>query len=71
MRYAAKPTKVIATNRYVADGEAVLDLEPNGECLSAVLVLGAAAPVPYRARCAEAALMGRRVSDDSARRAAH
>ena len=54
----------------IADVAVAIDLEPNGECRTASIVLGAAAPVPYRARGAEAALTGRRVSDASARRAA-
>ncbi len=39
-------------------------------CVHAVIVLGAAAPVPYRAQAAEAALLGRRVDDNAARAAA-
>jgi xanthine dehydrogenase YagS FAD-binding subunit len=34
-------------------------------------VLGAAAPVPHRAKAAEAALIGAPVRDETARRAAH
>jgi len=54
----------------IADVAVALDLEPSGECRSAAVVLGSAAPVPYRARGAEAVLTGGRISDDLARRAA-
>jgi xanthine dehydrogenase YagS FAD-binding subunit len=55
----------------IADVAVVLDLAGGGECRSAAVVLGAAAPVPYRAKAAESALVGRRISDETARRAAH
>ncbi len=54
----------------IADVAVVLDSDVDGQCRSASVVLGAAAPVPYRAKGAEAALTGRRVSDETARRAA-
>jgi xanthine dehydrogenase YagS FAD-binding subunit len=54
----------------IADVAVVLDIEANGECRSASVVLGAAAPVPYRAKAAEAALTGSRVSEETARSAA-
>jgi len=54
----------------IADVAVALDLEPKGECRAAAVVLGSAAPVPYRARGAEAVLTGGRISDDLARRAA-
>ena len=54
----------------VADVAVVLYVEANGECRSAAVVLGAAAPVPHRARAAEVVLAGNRVSEDVARRAA-
>lgn len=54
----------------IADVAVVLDLEANGACRSAAIIFGAAAPVPYRAREAEAILKGARISEDSARRAA-
>jgi xanthine dehydrogenase YagS FAD-binding subunit len=54
----------------IADVAVVLDLELNGRCRSASVVLGSAAPVPYRAKGAEAALTGRQISEDTARHAA-
>jgi xanthine dehydrogenase YagS FAD-binding subunit len=54
----------------IADVAVVLDLEPDGACRSASVVLGAAAPVPYRATKAETVLTGSRVSDETAQRAA-
>jgi xanthine dehydrogenase YagS FAD-binding subunit len=54
----------------IADVAAVLDLDRDGVCRRAAVVLGAAAPVPYRARGAESALAGKRISADSARSAA-
>ncbi len=40
---------------------AVLDLDAGGVCQRAAIVLGAAAPVPHRAKKAEALLVGRRI----------
>lgn len=54
----------------IADVAVVLDLGANGECRSASVILGAAAPVPYRARGAEAALTGKQVFEETARLAA-
>jgi len=54
----------------LADVAVVLDLDQNGGCKGAAIVLGAAAPVPHRAKTAEAALKGRRVDEDAARTAA-
>ncbi|MGZ5685273.1 MAG: FAD binding domain-containing protein [Usitatibacter sp.] len=54
----------------IADVAAVIDLDREGVCRRACVVLGAAAPVPYRAKGAEAALVGKRISEDAARRAA-
>ncbi len=54
----------------LADVAVVLDLDADRTCRRASVVLGAAAPVPYRARGAESALVGERISEDSARRAA-
>ena len=42
---------------------AVLDLAPDGRCRDARLVLGAAAPIPWRAREAEALLAGRKIDE--------
>jgi xanthine dehydrogenase YagS FAD-binding subunit len=55
----------------IADVAVVLDMEPAGICRRASIVLGAAAPVPHRAKGAESALAGSRINDDSARAAAH
>jgi xanthine dehydrogenase YagS FAD-binding subunit len=54
----------------LADVAAVLDLNRQGVCERAAIVLGAAAPVPHRARSAEAALAGRRIDEDASRQAA-
>ncbi len=54
----------------IADVAVVIEVEPNGVCRRASVVLGAAAPVPYRAKGAEAALVGKRISEDAARGAA-
>lgn len=54
----------------LADVAAVLEVGPNGHCERAAIVLGAAAPVPYRARGAEAALAGQRVDRHTAELAA-
>lgn len=54
----------------LADVAVVLLLDPGGVCKKASVVLGAAAPVPWRAREAEAALTGKKVDDEGARAAA-
>lgn len=54
----------------LADVAVVLDMA-NGACRSASVVLGAAAPVPHRAKAAEAALAGKTIDDAVARAAAH
>jgi xanthine dehydrogenase YagS FAD-binding subunit len=54
----------------LADVAAVLDVDSGGICQHASLILGAAAPVPYRAGRAEAALTGKRIDDATARQAA-
>ena len=53
----------------IADVTVVLDLA-NGVCRSAAVVLGAAAPVPHRAKAAEAALAGKKIDETVARVAA-
>jgi xanthine dehydrogenase YagS FAD-binding subunit len=53
----------------LAEVAVVLEREGN-VCKRASIVLGAAAPVPYRARAAEAALAGKTIDDDIARKAA-
>jgi xanthine dehydrogenase YagS FAD-binding subunit len=54
----------------IADVAVVLDRAPDGTCRSASIVLGAAAPVPHRAKAAEAALLGHVVDETTARAAA-
>jgi len=55
----------------IADVAVALDLTPNGTCRNASIILGAAAPVPHRAKAAEAALAGRPVNGETARAAGH
>lgn len=55
----------------IADVAVVLDVGPDKICRGASIVLGAAAPVPHRAKAAEAALIGKPIDDDVARAAAH
>ena len=55
----------------LADVAVLLDFAPDERCRSAAVVLGAAAPVPHRAKAAESALVGRRIDEDVAREAAH
>ncbi|MGD0635760.1 MAG: FAD binding domain-containing protein [Beijerinckiaceae bacterium] len=55
----------------LADVAVVLDFAPEGTCKSAAVILGAAAPVPHRARAAERVLIGRRIDEDVARQAGH
>ncbi len=55
----------------LADVAVVLDLDSTGRCEHAAIVLGAAAPVPYRAKGAEAALVGKRLERDVAEQAAN
>ena len=55
----------------LADVAVVLDLGQEGTCRRAAVILGAAAPVPHRARTAEAALTGRRIDEAAARDAGH
>ena len=54
----------------LADVAAVLDTGAGGVCREASIVLGAAAPVPYRAKAAEQALTGKPVTEENARAAA-
>jgi xanthine dehydrogenase YagS FAD-binding subunit len=51
----------------LADVAVVLDLMSDGTCRQASVVLGAAAPVPHRAKAAEAAIVGKRICADTAR----
>jgi xanthine dehydrogenase YagS FAD-binding subunit len=55
----------------LADVAVVLDLARDGTCQSAAVILGAAAPVPHRAKKAEAALVGKRIDEGAAAQAAH
>jgi xanthine dehydrogenase YagS FAD-binding subunit len=52
----------------LAEVAVALQLEA-GKCKSASIVLGAAAPIPWRARKAEQALVGKAINDESARAA--
>ncbi len=54
----------------LADVAVLLDLDPGGNCTRASVFLGAAAPVPHRARAAEAVLTGRRIDEGVAVQAA-
>jgi xanthine dehydrogenase YagS FAD-binding subunit len=54
----------------IADVAVVLELGAGGVCGSASIVLGAAAPVPHRAREAERALAGKPLTEDVVRGAA-
>jgi xanthine dehydrogenase YagS FAD-binding subunit len=54
----------------IADVAVVLDMESGDVCRRASVVLGAAAPVPHRARAAEDALAGKQITEDVARSAA-
>jgi xanthine dehydrogenase YagS FAD-binding subunit len=53
----------------IADVAVVLDRAPDGRCQRACIVLGAAAPVPWRAQQAEAALVGQMIDAAVARTA--
>jgi xanthine dehydrogenase YagS FAD-binding subunit len=55
----------------LADVAVVLELDSGGTCRRASVILGAAAPVPHRARKAEAALTGKRIDESVAAQAAH
>ena len=50
----------------LADVAVVLDLDSVGDCTRASIILGAAAPVPHRARAAEAALIGKPIDEAGA-----
>jgi len=54
----------------LADVAVVLDIDGSGVCNRAAIILGAAAPVPYRAKTAEAALTGKRIDENAAALAA-
>ena len=54
----------------LADVAVVLDLDSDGTCKRASVILGAAAAVPHRAKGAEAALTGKRIDETTAAQAA-
>jgi xanthine dehydrogenase YagS FAD-binding subunit len=54
----------------LADVAVSIGRDPNGLCKNASVILGAAAPIPYRAKAAEAVLRGKRVQEPIAREAA-
>jgi xanthine dehydrogenase YagS FAD-binding subunit len=64
-----KQAERLSADWSIADVAVVLDRAPDGRCQSASIVLGAAAPVPWRARAAEAALTGRGIDAATARAA--
>ena len=53
----------------LADVAVALDVAAGGTCTRAAVILGAAAPVPHRARSAEAALTGKRIDANAAAQA--
>jgi xanthine dehydrogenase YagS FAD-binding subunit len=55
----------------IADVAVLLDRDPNGLCTKVSIVLGSAAPVPHRAKAAEASLTGKPAQEQTARDAAH
>jgi xanthine dehydrogenase YagS FAD-binding subunit len=50
----------------LADVAVVLDLHGDGSCKSAAIILGAAAPVPHRAKAAENILIGKPIDEAAA-----
>jgi xanthine dehydrogenase YagS FAD-binding subunit len=55
----------------LADVAVTLDMSPDGRCNKAAIVLGAAAPVPHRAKAAEAVLKGKHIDENGAKEAGH
>ena len=53
----------------LADVAALVDVNFDGRCASASIVLGAAAPTPQRAKSAEVLLVGQRIDENVARAA--
>lgn len=53
----------------LAEVSVVLEVAPDATCTNAAIVLGAAAPVPYRATSAERVLIGKRIDESVARAA--
>ena len=62
-----KQAERLSSDWSIADVAIVLDRDADGRCQSASVVLGAAAPVPWRAQSAEAALTGRVIDEAVAR----
>ncbi len=50
----------------IADVAVAIDLNGDGTCNRAAIILGAAAPVPHRAKAAEAALVGKPIDENVA-----
>ena len=50
----------------LADVAVALDVDAAGICRRAAVILGAAAPVPHRAKTAEAVLTGKRIDENMA-----
>jgi xanthine dehydrogenase YagS FAD-binding subunit len=50
----------------LADVAVIVDLDKDGVCKRAAIVVGAVAPVPHRARAAEAAVVGKRIDENIA-----
>ena len=50
----------------IADVAVALDLNEDGTCKRAAIILGAAAPVPHRTKAAGAALVGKRIDENTA-----
>jgi xanthine dehydrogenase YagS FAD-binding subunit len=55
----------------IAEVAVLLEPSPDGSCERAAIILGAAAPVPHRAKMAEEVLIGKRVDEAVAREAGH
>lgn len=64
-----KQAERLSSDWSIADVAVVLVLGPDRQCQNASIVLGAAAPVPWRAQTAEAALSGRMIDAATARSA--
>jgi xanthine dehydrogenase YagS FAD-binding subunit len=47
----------------IADVAVAIDLGADGTCQRSAIILGAAAPVPHRAKAAEATLMGKQINE--------
>ncbi len=67
----AGPGLIEAASSIIGQAAVVLDLDQDQSCRRASIILGAAAPTPYRAKTAEAALVGKRIDETTAQEAAH